>query len=160
MYWRGWRAAQELGVGRESRSSSEKVTISRALCWYGSPSKRVRCKSDDMVCLGRCDMKGVEGGGGGVARLAEGDCKGSTVEWIVLSRRVTCVSGENVSELERTAGARRGPEKAEGIDFKESFIPVARLEAVKIFVAHATHNSFPIYQMDVKTTFLNRHLKK
>ncbi|GKD08150.1 retrovirus-related pol polyprotein from transposon TNT 1-94 [Tanacetum coccineum] len=48
-----------------------------------------------------------------------------------------------------------------GIDFEESFAPVARLEAVRIFdVAHATHKSFPIYQMDVKTAFLNGPLKE
>ncbi|GKA62672.1 retrovirus-related pol polyprotein from transposon TNT 1-94, partial [Tanacetum coccineum] len=48
----------------------------------------------------------------------------------------------------------------EGIDFEESFAPVARLEAVKIFVAYVVHKSFPIYQMDVKTTFLNGLLKE
>ncbi|GJW25026.1 retrovirus-related pol polyprotein from transposon TNT 1-94 [Tanacetum coccineum] len=45
--------------------------------------------------------------------------------------------------------------KEEGIDFKESFTLVARLEAVRLSVANTTHKSFPIYQMDVKTTFLN-----
>ncbi|GJR56796.1 gag-pol polyprotein [Tanacetum coccineum] len=48
----------------------------------------------------------------------------------------------------------------EGIDFKESFAPVARLEAVRILVAYVAHKSFPIYQMDVKTTFLNGPLKE
>ncbi|GJR31163.1 retrovirus-related pol polyprotein from transposon TNT 1-94 [Tanacetum coccineum] len=48
----------------------------------------------------------------------------------------------------------------EGIDFEESFAPVARLEAVRIFVAYAAHKSFPIYQMDVKTAFLNGPLKE
>ncbi|GJR13966.1 retrovirus-related pol polyprotein from transposon TNT 1-94 [Tanacetum coccineum] len=48
----------------------------------------------------------------------------------------------------------------EGIDFKESFASVARMEAVRIFIAYATHKSFPIYQMDVKTTFLNGPLKE
>ncbi|GJU04493.1 retrovirus-related pol polyprotein from transposon TNT 1-94 [Tanacetum coccineum] len=48
----------------------------------------------------------------------------------------------------------------EGIDFEETFAPVARLEAVWIFVAYATHKSFPIYQMDVKTTFINGSLKE
>ncbi|GJU81231.1 putative reverse transcriptase domain-containing protein [Tanacetum coccineum] len=43
----------------------------------------------------------------------------------------------------------------EGIDFEESFAPVDRLKAVCIFVAYAAHKSFPIYQMDVKTTFPN-----
>ncbi|GKG02094.1 retrovirus-related pol polyprotein from transposon TNT 1-94, partial [Tanacetum coccineum] len=38
--------------------------------------------------------------------------------------------------------------------------PVARLEAVRIFVAYATYKSFPIYQMDVKMTFINGPLKE
>ncbi|GKD93234.1 retrovirus-related pol polyprotein from transposon TNT 1-94 [Tanacetum coccineum] len=48
----------------------------------------------------------------------------------------------------------------EGIDFEESFAPVARLEAVRIFVAYAAHKSFPIYQIDVKTAFINGPLKE
>ncbi|GJX52392.1 gag-pol polyprotein [Tanacetum coccineum] len=48
----------------------------------------------------------------------------------------------------------------EGIDFEESFALVACLEAVRIFVAYAVHKSFPIYQMDMKTTFLNGLLKE
>nr|GEY23048.1 integrase, catalytic region, zinc finger, CCHC-type, peptidase aspartic, catalytic [Tanacetum cinerariifolium] len=47
----------------------------------------------------------------------------------------------------------------EGIDFKESFAPVARLEAVRIFITYVAHKSFPIYQMNVKTAFLNGPLK-
>ncbi|GJT21970.1 retrovirus-related pol polyprotein from transposon TNT 1-94 [Tanacetum coccineum] len=54
----------------------------------------------------------------------------------------------------------KGYKQEEGIDFEESFAPVARLEAVRIFVGYATHKSFPIYQMDVKTAFLNGLLKK
>nr|GEY35506.1 retrovirus-related Pol polyprotein from transposon TNT 1-94 [Tanacetum cinerariifolium] len=49
----------------------------------------------------------------------------------------------------------KGYAQEEGIDFEESFAPVARLEAVQIFIAYAAHKSFPIYQMDVKTAFLN-----
>ncbi|GJW97519.1 integrase, catalytic region, zinc finger, CCHC-type containing protein [Tanacetum coccineum] len=48
----------------------------------------------------------------------------------------------------------------EGINFEESFTPVARLEVVCIFFACAAHMSFTIYQMDVKTTFLNGPLKE
>ncbi|GJT49916.1 integrase, catalytic region, zinc finger, CCHC-type containing protein [Tanacetum coccineum] len=47
-----------------------------------------------------------------------------------------------------------------GIDFEESFAPVARLEAVNFFVAYAAHKKFRIYQMDVKTEFLNGPLKE
>ncbi|GJU52201.1 retrovirus-related pol polyprotein from transposon TNT 1-94 [Tanacetum coccineum] len=44
--------------------------------------------------------------------------------------------------------------------FEEYFVPVARLEAVRIFVAYVAHKSFPIYQMDVNTAFLNGPLKE
>ncbi|GJS85927.1 retrovirus-related pol polyprotein from transposon TNT 1-94 [Tanacetum coccineum] len=54
----------------------------------------------------------------------------------------------------------KGYAQEEGIDFEKSFAPVARLEAVRIFDTYATHKSFPIYQMDVKTDFLNGPLKE
>nr|GEV95647.1 retrovirus-related Pol polyprotein from transposon TNT 1-94 [Tanacetum cinerariifolium] len=54
----------------------------------------------------------------------------------------------------------KGSAQEEGIDFEESFALVARLEAVRIFVTYAAHKSFPIYQMDVKTAFLNGPLKE
>ncbi|GKD58274.1 retrovirus-related pol polyprotein from transposon TNT 1-94 [Tanacetum coccineum] len=55
---------------------------------------------------------------------------------------------------------KRSPVNEEGIDFEESFAPVARLEAVRIFIAYAAHKSFPIYQMDMKMAFLNDLLKE
>ncbi|GJY75306.1 retrovirus-related pol polyprotein from transposon TNT 1-94 [Tanacetum coccineum] len=48
----------------------------------------------------------------------------------------------------------------EGIDFEESFAPVARIEAIRIFVANVAHKNMTIYQMDVKTDFLNGELKE
>nr|GEW97638.1 hypothetical protein [Tanacetum cinerariifolium] len=54
----------------------------------------------------------------------------------------------------------KGYAREEGIDFEESFAPVARLEAVRIFIAYAAHKSFLIFQMDVKTAFLNGPLKE
>nr|GEV17711.1 hypothetical protein [Tanacetum cinerariifolium] len=60
-------------------------------------------------------------------------------------------------------GARlvaRGYRQEEGIDFEESFAPVARLEAIRIFLAYATHKNMVVYQMDVKTEFLNGNLRE
>nr|GEX36763.1 retrovirus-related Pol polyprotein from transposon TNT 1-94 [Tanacetum cinerariifolium] len=54
----------------------------------------------------------------------------------------------------------KGSAQEEGIDFEESFAPIACLEAVWIFVSYASHKSFPIYHMDVKTAFLNGPLKE
>ncbi|GJR21208.1 retrovirus-related pol polyprotein from transposon TNT 1-94 [Tanacetum coccineum] len=48
----------------------------------------------------------------------------------------------------------------EGIDFEESLALVARLKAIRMFVAYATHKNFTIFQMDVKTAFLNGPLKE
>ncbi|GJT78309.1 retrovirus-related pol polyprotein from transposon TNT 1-94 [Tanacetum coccineum] len=49
----------------------------------------------------------------------------------------------------------QGFRQEEGIDFEESFEPVARIEAIRIFVANAAHKNMTIYQMDVKMAFLN-----
>ncbi|GJX17132.1 retrovirus-related pol polyprotein from transposon TNT 1-94 [Tanacetum coccineum] len=49
----------------------------------------------------------------------------------------------------------QGFRQEEGIDFEESFAPVARIEAIRIFVANAANKNMTIFQMDVKTNFLN-----
>ncbi|GJR88754.1 retrovirus-related pol polyprotein from transposon TNT 1-94 [Tanacetum coccineum] len=48
----------------------------------------------------------------------------------------------------------------EGIDFEESFAPVAKMEAIRIFLAYAAHKSFIVFQMDVKSDFLHGTLKE
>nr|GFB27454.1 retrovirus-related Pol polyprotein from transposon TNT 1-94 [Tanacetum cinerariifolium] len=53
-----------------------------------------------------------------------------------------------------------GYSQQEGIDYDETFAPVARIEAIHLFLAYATHKDFTIYQMDVKTVFLNGILKE
>nr|GFB25276.1 retrovirus-related Pol polyprotein from transposon TNT 1-94 [Tanacetum cinerariifolium] len=54
----------------------------------------------------------------------------------------------------------RGYRQEEGVDFEESFAPVARMEAIRIFLAYAAHKSFTVFQMDVKTLFLHGSLKE
>nr|GFA14558.1 hypothetical protein [Tanacetum cinerariifolium] len=54
----------------------------------------------------------------------------------------------------------RGYRQEEGIDFEESFTPVAWMEAIRVFFAYATHKSFTVFQMDVKTAFLHGSLKE
>ncbi|GKA63276.1 retrovirus-related pol polyprotein from transposon TNT 1-94 [Tanacetum coccineum] len=53
-----------------------------------------------------------------------------------------------------------GYNQEEGIDFEESFVPVARLEAIRIFLAFTAHMNMVVYQMDVKTAFLNGNLRE
>ncbi|GJU79975.1 retrovirus-related pol polyprotein from transposon TNT 1-94 [Tanacetum coccineum] len=54
----------------------------------------------------------------------------------------------------------KGYHQEKRIDFKESFAPVARIEAICIFIENAANKNMTIYQMDVKTTFLNGKLRK
>ena len=48
----------------------------------------------------------------------------------------------------------------EGVNFDETFAPVARLESIRILLAIASHLNFKLYQMDVKSAFLNRMLQE
>nr|GEZ94550.1 hypothetical protein [Tanacetum cinerariifolium] len=48
----------------------------------------------------------------------------------------------------------------EGIDYNETFAPVARIEAIRLFLAYAAHKDFTVFQIDVKTMFLNGILKE
>jgi hypothetical protein len=54
----------------------------------------------------------------------------------------------------------KGYAQVAGLDFEETFAPVARLESIRILLAYATHHSFRLYQMDVKSAFLNAPIKE
>ncbi|GJU08241.1 retrovirus-related pol polyprotein from transposon TNT 1-94 [Tanacetum coccineum] len=54
----------------------------------------------------------------------------------------------------------KGYRQEEGINFEESFAPVARIKAIKIFIANAVYKNMTVYQMNVKTTFLNCVLRE
>ena len=54
----------------------------------------------------------------------------------------------------------KGYAQVEGIDFGETFSPIARLESIIMFLEFACFKNFKIYQMDVKSAFLNGNLKK
>nr|GFA72701.1 Gag-Pol polyprotein [Tanacetum cinerariifolium] len=71
---------------------------------------------------------------------------------------------DEIHEFDRLQNKARlvakGYQQKEGIDFKESFAPVARIEAIRIFITNAASRNMTIYQMDVKTAFLNGELKE
>ncbi|GKB96652.1 retrovirus-related pol polyprotein from transposon TNT 1-94 [Tanacetum coccineum] len=67
---------------------------------------------------------------------------------------------ENIVIRNKARLVAKGYIHHEGIDFEESFAPIARLKAVRLFVAYAAHKSFPVYQMDIKTAFFNGPLNE
>jgi hypothetical protein len=54
----------------------------------------------------------------------------------------------------------KGYAQVAGLDFEETFAPVARLESIRILLAYAAHHFFKLYQMDVENAFLNRPIKE
>nr|GEU89495.1 retrovirus-related Pol polyprotein from transposon TNT 1-94 [Tanacetum cinerariifolium] len=72
---------------------------------------------------------------------------------------VSTMEPKNVKEaLTDPAWTESMQEELLGIEFEESFAPVARMEAIKIFLAYPAHKSFTVFQMDVKTAFLHDKL--
>ncbi|GKB74098.1 retrovirus-related pol polyprotein from transposon TNT 1-94 [Tanacetum coccineum] len=67
---------------------------------------------------------------------------------------------ENIVVQNKTRLVAKGYKQEEGIDFEESFAHVARIESVRMFIAYAAHKNITIFQMDVKTAFLNGPLKE
>nr|GEU49841.1 hypothetical protein [Tanacetum cinerariifolium] len=72
------------------------------------------------------------------------------MKWLWKNKR----DEENTVIRNKSRLVAKGYAQKEGVDFEESFAPVARLEAVRLFIVYAAHKSFTVYQMDVKTTFL------
>nr|GFA75539.1 retrovirus-related Pol polyprotein from transposon TNT 1-94 [Tanacetum cinerariifolium] len=60
----------------------------------------------------------------------------------------------------RPEGKSFGYSQQEGIDYDLTFSPVARIEAIRLFLAYAAHKDFTVFRMDVKTAFLNGILKE
>nr|GEW27387.1 hypothetical protein [Tanacetum cinerariifolium] len=78
------------------------------------------------------------------------------MKWLWKNRR----DEENTVIQNKSLLVAKGYAQKEGVDFEESFAPVARLEAVWLFIAYAAHKYFTIYQMDVKTSFIYGPLKE
>ncbi|GJQ99970.1 retrovirus-related pol polyprotein from transposon TNT 1-94 [Tanacetum coccineum] len=83
-------------------------------------------------------------------------------EMCMIPLTMSKVEPKNIKEamVDHVRLVSKGFLQEEGINFEESFASVARLEVVQIFIAYAAQKSFPFYQLDVKTNFLNGPLKE
>nr|GFA61412.1 Gag-Pol polyprotein [Tanacetum cinerariifolium] len=79
-----------------------------------------------------------------------------TLKWLFKNNH----DEENTVIQDKTRLFVRGYRQKEGIYFEGSFALVAKMEAIRIFVAYAAHKSFTVFQMDVKTAFLHDTLKE
>ncbi|KAJ9541677.1 hypothetical protein OSB04_028183, partial [Centaurea solstitialis] len=77
-------------------------------------------------------------------------------KWLFKNKR----DANNIIVRNKARLVAKGYRQQEGIDYDETFAPVARLEAIRMFLAYAAYKDFTVFQMDVKTTFLYGHLKE
>nr|GFB50543.1 retrovirus-related Pol polyprotein from transposon TNT 1-94 [Tanacetum cinerariifolium] len=93
--------------------------------------------------------------------LTKSTCVSQTLHYLALKWILKVKLDEYGDVLKNKAWlVAKGYRQEEGIDFEESFAPVARIEAIHIFIANAASKNMTIYQMDVKTAFLNGELKE
>ncbi|GJW91574.1 retrovirus-related pol polyprotein from transposon TNT 1-94 [Tanacetum coccineum] len=126
----------------------------------GNPSQSIRTRrqleTDGEICmfaltnftsLDRLDALGI----------VDSHCKNViNLKWLWKNKR----DEENTVIRNKSCLVAKGYAQKEGIYFKESVAPVARFEAVRLFIAYVAHKSFTVYQMDVKTAFLYDPLKE
>jgi hypothetical protein len=60
----------------------------------------------------------------------------------------------------KTQLVAKGYSQVEGLDFDETYAPIARLESIRILLVYATYHGFKLYQMDMKSAFLNGPIKE
>ncbi|KAJ9546465.1 hypothetical protein OSB04_019008 [Centaurea solstitialis] len=77
-------------------------------------------------------------------------------KWLFKNKR----DANNIIVRNKARLVAKGYRQQEGIDYDETFAPVARLEAIRMFLAYAAYKDFTVFQMDVKTAFLYGHLKE
>jgi hypothetical protein len=77
-------------------------------------------------------------------------------KWVFCNKK----DEHGVVDMKQARLVAKGYAQVVGLDFEENFAPVARLESIRILLAYATHHSFKLFQMDVKSAFLNGPIKE
>jgi hypothetical protein len=85
-----------------------------------------------------------------------------TKQNIVVTKWVFCNKKDEHGVFTRNKAqlVAKGYSQVEGLDFDETFAPVARLESIRMLLVYATHHSFNLYQMNIKSAFLNGPIKE
>ncbi|GJV95135.1 retrovirus-related pol polyprotein from transposon TNT 1-94 [Tanacetum coccineum] len=126
----------------------------------GDPSNpvmtRQRLQTYSEVCMYALTVSTIEPKN---IKEAMADHKGKNIialKWLWKNK----FDAENIVVRNKTRLVAKGYRQKEGINFKELFAHVARLETIRMFIAYAAHKNITIFQMDVKTDFLNGPLKE
>ncbi|GJW62914.1 retrovirus-related pol polyprotein from transposon TNT 1-94 [Tanacetum coccineum] len=129
---------------------------------FQSPSLHIGVATDSSLMEDNPELKQGSPADNIIGNLSDGfplgKQLGNLMPYDALYNSLNCEYGDVLKNKARLVA--KGYRQEEGIDFEESFAPVARIEAIRIFIANAASKNMTIYQMDVKTTFLNCELKE
>ncbi|KAL8146362.1 hypothetical protein AgCh_004198 [Apium graveolens] len=81
-------------------------------------------------------------------------------DWVQAMQEENKTDSDGIITRNKARLVAKGYSQQEGIDYDETFAPVARLEAIRIFLVYAAHKKFKVFQMDVKSAFLNGELEE
>nr|GEV78133.1 retrovirus-related Pol polyprotein from transposon TNT 1-94 [Tanacetum cinerariifolium] len=152
-------------IGNPSRpvSTQKQLTTDALWCFYNSVMSKVKPKNFKSAVIEDCWFKAMqeeihEFDGLQVWELVPPpDCAMIiTLKWIYQVKLDEY--GDVLKNKARLVA--KGYSQEEGIDFEESFALIIRLEAIRIFIANAASKNITVFQMDVKTAFLNGELKR
>ncbi|GKA50505.1 retrovirus-related pol polyprotein from transposon TNT 1-94 [Tanacetum coccineum] len=152
-------------VGNPSRLvSTKKQLASDALwCCYHTELSKVKPKNFKMAVIEDCWFQAMQDEIHEFDRLEVWELVPRSVYVMVIALKwIYKVKLDEYGDvLENKARlVAKGYRQEEGVDFEESFTPVSRIEAIRIFIANAASKNMVIYQMDVKTAFLNGDLQE
>nr|GEX79198.1 hypothetical protein [Tanacetum cinerariifolium] len=146
-----------------SSSRDKKLATDALLCFYNSVLSKVKPKNFKFAITEDCWFQATQDKIHKFDRLQvwelvpQPDCV-----MIVALKWIYKVKLDEYGDVLKNKArlVAKGYRQDEGIDFEESFASVAHIEAIRIFIANAASKNMSIYQMDVKTTFLNGKLKE
>nr|GEV72192.1 hypothetical protein [Tanacetum cinerariifolium] len=120
----------------------------------GDPKSSVRTRGQlENSCLFSCLLSFIE-----PANVVEAL---RDVDWVsAMQEELDQFARLKFGYSKQSRGVAVGYSQQEGIDYDDTFAPVARIEAIRLFLAYAAHKDFTVFQMDVKTVFLNGILKE
>ncbi|GJV06734.1 retrovirus-related pol polyprotein from transposon TNT 1-94 [Tanacetum coccineum] len=144
-------------------SSSEKLATDALWCFYNSVLSKVKPKNFKSAVTEDCWFQAMQDEIYEFDRLdvwelvPPPDCA-----MIIALKWIYKVKLDEYGDVLKNKArlVAKGYRQEEGLDFEESFAPVARLEAIRIFLANAASKNMTVYQMSVKTAFLNGKLKE
>nr|GEW51658.1 retrovirus-related Pol polyprotein from transposon TNT 1-94 [Tanacetum cinerariifolium] len=152
-------------IGNPSRSVSTKKQLATDALWclYNSVLPKVKPKNFKSTITENCWFQAMQDEIHEFDRLQvwelvpQPDCV-----MIIALKWIYKVKLDKYGDVQKNKAqlVAKGYRQEEGVDFEESFAPVACIKAIRMFIANAASKNMTIYQMDVKTTFLSGELKK